>query len=40
MDKKEALELVQEHGLNLFYIDDEFKADKEIVLMAVMDKKI
>jgi len=35
MDNKEALNLVQEHGYNLERLENEFKKDKEIVLLAV-----
>ena len=35
MDKKEALKLVQESGHELENLPDEFKKDKEIVLIAV-----
>ena len=35
MDKKEALKLVQEHGDNLERLENEFKKDKEIVLIVL-----
>ena len=35
MDKKEALEIVQENGRKLENLPDHFKKDKEIVLEAV-----
>ena len=37
MDKKEALELVQERGDKLANLPDEFKKDKEIVLAALKE---
>jgi hypothetical protein len=37
MDKKKALEIVQENGLNLEKLPDKFKKNKEIVLAAVTE---
>ena len=35
MDKKEALKIVQESGSELGNLPDEFKKDKDVVLVAV-----